>query len=276
MTSSEPSLGAARIGLPDEIRQLLPASWRRNLVAYDFVPRTIGRSDALVFRLQGNRRPSLFLKTERLHPLAELPGEVARLRWLRRVGQPCPDVIDTATSDGRGWLMMSAVPGHDLASSPDLPAGDRVRVVAQALRDLHAIPASRCPFDHRRAQRVALALRRLDAGLVDFDDFDEANLGMSAAALIERLHAGFSVEEECVVTHGDAYLPNLVADGARFTGFVDCGRLGLSDRHQDLALAAYSIGRTLGAEWVVPFFAHYGGPIDPKRLAFYRLLDECF
>lgn len=262
--------------LPAALAADLPPSWHARLAAARFVQQTIGCSDAAVFRVETSTAETLFLKTEPLGALGELPGEIARLRWLAAQGVPCPAVLDAAAGDTHQWLLMSALPGRDLASSPDLDAERIVALVADALRDLHRLDVAACPFDHRSANRIAEARARFEAGLVDESDFDDDRLGQSAAQVFDELLAKRPAREDFVVTHGDACLPNFMAADGRFSGFIDCGRLGVADRHQDLALAARSLGDNFGEAWVEPFLRRYGGEIDRDRLAFYCLLDEFF
>ena len=254
----------------------LPLAWRPDLAGYAWTKQTIGRSEAAVLRLEAGGRPTLFAKTAPTVPLGELADEAERLQWLATNGIACPQILAQVREAGRDWLLMSAVPGRDLASSPDLEPARIAEVAADALRALHRLDVAACPFDHRFDRRIALARARMAAGLVDEDDFDEERRGRTAAGLFEELLARRPAGEDLVVAHGDACLPNLLARDGRFTGFVDCARLGVADRHQGLALACRSIRYNLGEGWVDPFLRHYGVTPDPERLMFYRLLDEFF
>lgn len=253
-----------------------PTRWLGEIADGQVEPQTIGKSGAAVVRIRRAAGNDLFVKSEPANEFSELPGEIERLRWLARCDLPAPRVLDVVTQEHRHWLLMSAVAGHDLATTSDLAPPEIVTLVAAALRMLHETAIASCPFDHRLDRVFETVRTRVAAGQVDEADFDEERLGRTAADLFAELTAIRPEFEDLVVTHGDACLPNLLAEQGRFTGFIDCGRLGVADRHQDLALAARSITHNLGAEWSELFFRQYGIAPDERRLEFYRLLDEFF
>ena len=266
-TSTAPVIDPAALSLPE--------AWRARLAGCRIHPRSIGASGAEVYRVQRGDGPDTFLKCERADAFSELPDEVARLRWLQEQGIAAAEVLAARQHGGRHWLWMTAVPGVDLAASM-LPPAQVVAILADGLRQLHAVPVTACPFDQRLHHRLAAARARVDSGRVDEDDFDDQRRGVSAQQVLATVSAASPRLLDPVVTHGDACLPNLLAAHGRFSGFIDCARLGVADRHQDLALAARSITDQLGERWVAPFFADYGIGPDAQRLAFYCLLDELF
>ncbi|HYW30489.1 MAG TPA: phosphotransferase, partial [Gemmatimonas sp.] len=68
-----------------------------------------------------------------------------------------------------------------------------------------------------------------------------------------------------------------ISGAVHVTGLIDCGRAGIGDRHQDVALAIRSLTYNWGPEAVAPFLASYGWPsIDPRTTEFFTVLDEFF
>jgi aminoglycoside phosphotransferase len=117
---------------------------------------------------------------------------------------------------------------------------------------------------------------------VDENDFDETRQDRSATSLLAELLDSRPDQEDVVFTHGDYCLPNIIlrqsAPGVvEVSGFIDCGRAGIADRHQDLALAIRSVAFNFGADWVSTFLTAYGlAEPDARKVAFFTLLDEFF
>lgn len=254
----------------------LPVEWEARLAGYAARPTAEGQSSASVFRLTAPDRPPLYLKIEPDGPHAELPGEADRLHWLALSGLPAPRAEGVLQRGRRHWLLLSAVPGASLEATPGLSGEQVLDIVVEALQSLHALDARTCPFDARWPTRIEAARQRLEAGLVDVRDFDEERLGCDADDLFAELLACAPAEEELVVTHGDLTADNIIVQAGHFSGLVDCGRLGVADRHQDLALASRSIRRALGDRWVGRFWARCDPPVDPQRIHFHLLMDEFF
>jgi aminoglycoside 3'-phosphotransferase-2 len=257
------------------MRPEIPQALQEITRGYRWRKITIGESGADTYRLTAPRRQPLVLKYARDCLDLDLQDEANRMAWLVRWAQ-APAVMAVATAGDEQWLVMTALAGANALQS-SLPPKTKVRVVAEALCALHAIPADECPFDESLHRRIGQARDNVAKGLVDESRFDERNVGRTAASLWEELFRTRPRAGDRVVTHGDACLPNFMLDGTTFTGFVDCARVGCADRYQDIALVCRSIEYDLGQEWVAPFLRTYGLPhVDYERLAFYRLLDEFF
>jgi aminoglycoside 3'-phosphotransferase-2 len=235
---------------------------------------TLGESGAAVWRIEGQGE-TLFLKAAPQHDLSEMPREADRLRWLSTTSLPAPRLRDSFVADGQDWLLTTAVPGRDLTQFVDRPQ-ELVAALATGLRAVHALEPQNCPFDHRLEAQLAAAAARVAAGLVDETDFDDLRDGWTARQVLAWLHDHRPANEDLVVTHGDACLPNIMADAAGFCGVIDCGRFGVADRWQDLALACRSIAFNCGEAHVAAFLAAYGATWDAERYAFYCALDELF
>ena len=254
-----------------------PSVWAKRLAGYQWERQGVGRSAATVFRLTAAGQPELYVKAEPAGLFCGLMGEASRLRWLTARGLPCPQVLGLEAESGWHWLLMTGLPGGDLSQRRDLLPSETIELVVGALRRLHAQPIKGCPFDQRLSRWLAAAQARLATGRVDARNFADENLGRSPEELFELLLESRPQETDLVLTHGDPSLPNLLVERRNFVGFIDCGRLGIADRYQDLALAGWSIGYNLGVDWVEPFFAAYGlDKPDRPKLAFYRMLDEFF
>ena len=251
--------------LPPQLQPLAKHVWE---------PITIGESKASVWRIAMGET-ALFLKAEPAHDLSEMADELLRLDYLAEMGFPAPRVVDHVDAGDFNWLLMTAVKGNDLTHLRDVPE-ILIQVLADGLKRLHALDPANCPFDHNLDRRLADAEANVLAGRIDETDFDDERAGWTGRQVLDWLMDNRPAETDRVVTHGDACLPNILAAGGRFSGIVDCARLGVSDRWQDLALACRSLEFNGGENFVADFLAAYGAEFDAERYAYYCAMDELF
>ena len=240
---------------------------------------TVGCSSSQVFRIVHTQGPTYYLKVAAYPFEQELLAEKERLEWLH-TRLPAPTVIAYATEKQYAYLLTSEIQGlmaYNEQFAQDIPA--LVRILAEGLRMLHQVDVTDCPFDETLSRKIALAQERVQAGNVDESDFDEKHRGMSADTLLKQLLESQPKIENIVFTHGDYCLPNVLIDleSMKLSGFIDLGRAGMADSHQDLALVARSLSYNFGPGWEPLLWEAYGlETIDVAKLDFYQLLDEFF
>jgi aminoglycoside 3'-phosphotransferase-1 len=245
-------------------------AWARNLV---------GEAGAAIYRLHGRAgEPDLYLKHGAGPVADDVTDEMARLRWLAAHVE-LPEMRHFVASPDAAWLLTIALPGRTayqrLESSPaDAPAV--VDALAQFLIRFHSIPVESCPFNSGHRLRLRQAHERMEAGLVDIDDFDDSHAGWTARQVWDEIVALAAFAPDPVVTHGDYSLDNLLLEGGAVTGCIDVGRVGVADRYQDIAIL-WNCLEEFGPALQRRFLAAYGiERLDEAKLRFHLGLDEFF
>lgn len=243
-----------------------------------WVPVTTGESGALVYRSPDRSR---YAKVGG----DDIEGERDRIEWLSTQDVPGPTVLEWTTGPGGPVLVTSAVEGvpADQLHPEEL---DRAwSAIADVVRRLHAIPTADCPFRRDLAATMALARDVVARDAVNADFLPDRNREIPAAELLARVTAQLpdrlaQESGDLVVCHGDLCLPNILIAPADFSvsGLIDLGRLGLADRHADLALLFANSRETWPEDTRADtararFLDSYGTPAEPDRLEFYLQLD---
>ncbi|MEU0507550.1 tetratricopeptide repeat protein [Nocardia sp. NPDC005998] len=195
-------------------------------------------------------------------------AEYERLNWLRGRGIRLPDIAVFEDD-----VLVLADAGVSSLAALDDPAVSVGAVMGAVLRRLHDIPVAECPFDGGLDVVLAQARRNVLEGLVDTEDFDEDNRGLTPEQILDRLLAERPTDADLVVAHGD-FTPSNVLNGGLL---IDVGGLGVADRYRDLALVARDLPIDFDDDELHAFYTAYGlTEPDRRRLDYYRLLDELF
>ncbi|MFB0872256.1 MULTISPECIES: APH(3')-I family aminoglycoside O-phosphotransferase [unclassified Sphingobium] len=256
-----------------------PAGLSDEVAGYQWARSKVGESGATVYRLHGKAgEPDLYLKHGEGRAAGDLVDEMCRLHWLAgRIA--APTIRHFFHIPGESWLLMTAMPGETAYQVLTARPGERAYVVdamADFLRRFHDIPVSECPFNSDYTYRLRLARERIDAGLIDQDDFDEGRAGWTAEQIWQAMTDLLPLAPDPVVTHGDFSLDNLLMVDGAVIGCIDAGRVGVADRYQDVAIAWNCLGE-FGDGLQDRFLERYGTPRpDTRKLRFHLMLDELF
>ncbi|GEO82425.1 APH(3')-I family aminoglycoside O-phosphotransferase [Pararhodospirillum oryzae] len=257
----------------------IPASLAADVEGYDWARDGVGESGGAVYRLHGKPgHPDLFLKQGEGTCATDVTDEMVRLMWLAAF-LPVPAVRGFVRTPDAAWLLMTAIPGLTAWQALEAFPAERPAIVdalADFLRRFHAIPVSDCPFTSNHACRLAQARRRLDAGLVDVEDFDEERQGWNAEQVWDAMTALLPLAPDSVVTHGDFSLDNLLWHNGTITGCIDVGRAGVADRYQDLAILWNCLCDFEAALQKRLFHRYATAAPDWRKLNFHLMLDEFF
>ncbi|WNI33194.1 APH(3'') family aminoglycoside O-phosphotransferase [Streptomyces sp. ITFR-6] len=245
-------------------------------------PVTAGESGATVFRSADATR---YAKCVPAADAADLEAERDRVAWLSGQGVPGPRVLDWRSGADGACLVTRAVSG---VPADQVPAEDlwvAWEHIADAVRRLHDLPVSRCPYRRSLDDMVASARDVVARDAVSPEFLPVEQQRTPPPELLDRLTRQVSRRREqeaadTVVCHGDLCLPNIVLDPQTLevSGFIDLGRRGRADRCADLALLLANARETWpdeerarAADTV--FAARYGIAFDHDRLRFYLHLD---
>ncbi len=148
------------------------------------------------------------------------------LNWLH-TRLPAPQVLWHGMELGREWLLISEVPGRDLSKVND--PGLITKILASGLKMVHSLENRGCPFFLKLEDKLAEAKKRVEANLVDENDFEFEHQGKTARQLWKKVLAARPEDEDLAFTHGDYCLPNVFEINWKISGFVDWSRAGLAE-----------------------------------------------
>jgi len=161
-------------------------------------------------------------------------------------------VVDYISAD-RDYLVTKAAEGEDLTHHLDDPQKVCV-LLADALHRVHGAPVGNAPLSARLQRYRESAAGDPSGGYYDeFVRMDRFFVSSRQEAW-EIMQENKSRLTEYTLIHGDACLPNLIADGGRFRCFIDFNLSGAGDRHIDLYWALWSLQFNLKTDRYTDYF----------------------
>lgn len=260
----------------------LPEKIQKAVEGKPYTENNVGMSGAKIFQFE-----DMVLKVGKMS--FECENERTMCDWFH--GEiPVPEIFEQEIQNGICYTLMSRVSGKMLCDecymkNPEL----LLETAAAALKTLWSADIDGCPLGYTLDRKLELARENVERGLVDVENVEPETFGPGGfkdpAALLRWLEDN-RPEEEPVLTHGDFCLPNIFARESAVTGFIDCGKMGVSDKWQDIAIAIRSIRHNFEGKYnggvayadfdADRFLEKLSVEHDERKERYYFLLDELF
>ena len=147
-------------------------------------------------------------------------------------------VIEYLSID-KDYLLTKEADGVDLTHSLDNPY-QLCSIVAEALKKLHSVPIKGIPISNRYERYIESLNGPYEGGYYD-PSILLKGYKMSKSEAWEIMHKNAHLLNADTFIHGDACLPNIMANNNSFTSFIDTGLSGVGDKHIDIYWALWSI-----------------------------------
>jgi len=228
-------------------------------------------------------------KVLKIQPDAQLSrSEHAVMTWLD--GRlPAPRPLCYVVENGMSYLLMSRVRGSMACDEAYMREPARLAsILADSLKRLWQVDISDCPVKWDLQRKLADARLAVERGEVDVENVEPDTFGENGFRDPEHLLCWLEEnrpEEEFVLSHGDFCLPNVMLENGHLAGYIDLGRMGASDRWQDIALCYRSLKNNYGGKYTGKVYPGYnpdclfdalGMQPDWEKIRYYILLDELF
>lgn len=205
-----------------------------------------------------NRDQGYYLKSA---PVGTLKTEAAMTRYLHGKGLAA-NVLAYLPGE-KDWMLTARVPGEDCTHARYLQEPERLcDTLGEALRMLHDLSPDGCPVPDRTRAYLDTVDQNHRAGRFDasFLPGNRSFASADEAWSVVREYAHLLRSD--TLLHGDYCLPNVMLDNWCFSGFIDVGNGGVSDRHIDLFWGLWTLQHNLKTDRYGERFLHAYGRRD--------------
>lgn len=203
-----------------------------------------------------DRSGGLFLKR---YGAGGLKHEAVMTAYFHSLGLSA-EVLSYVSANSYDYLLTRRIPGEDCTHAMYKAEPERLcEIMAEQLRKLHGTRADECPVKERLDSYKRQVLSGYEHGKYEPELFRGLWEFSSREEAWKSAERGLTSLKKEVLIHGDYCLPNILLDNWRFSGFIDVGSGGISDRHIDLLWGIWTLAFNLGTtRWTDRFMDAYG------------------